>query len=71
MKQSEFKTHGYYNICNHGGIEIMLDPAGDEVIYSYFGKVAKRWQTIKYTNGGRPFFRAHKTVYYIDDFMRI
>lgn len=71
MKASEFKTHGYCNICNNGGIEIMFSQSGNELIYSYFGKVAKRWQEIKYTNNGRPFFRVNKKVYYLDEFLKI
>ena len=70
MKTSEFKSNASYTICNGGGIEVMLSQSNDEVIYRLFGKVAKRWQEIKYTNEGRPFFVAHKTVYYLDEFMR-
>ena len=71
MKASDFKTEGYCNICNNGGIEIMFNQSGDGIIYSYFGKVAKRWQEIKYTNSGRPFFRVNKKVYYLDEFLKI
>ena len=70
MKANEFKAHASYAICNNGGIEVMLSQSNDEVIYRLFGKVAKRWQEIKYTKEGRPFFVAHKTVYYLDEFMR-
>ena len=70
MKTSEFKAHASYAICNNGGIEVMLSQSNDEVIYRIFGKVAQRWQEIKYTNEGRPYFVAHKTVYYLDEFMR-
>ena len=70
MKASEFRTDGYYTICNNGGIEVMLNQSNDEVIYRLFGKVAQRWQEVKYTNEGRPYFVAQKTVYYLDEFMR-
>ena len=70
MKANEFKAHASYTICNGGGIEVMLNKSNDEVIYRLFGKVAKRWQELKYTNEGRPYFVAHKTVYYLDEFMR-
>ena len=70
MKANEFKAHASYTICNGGGIEVMLSQSNDEVIYRLFGKVAKRWQEVKYTNEGRPYFVAQKTVYYLDEFMR-
>ena len=70
MKASEFKSNGYCCICNCGGIEVMMSQSNDEVIYRLFGKVAQRWQELKYNNDGRPFFVAHKTVYYLDEFMR-
>ena len=70
MKAKEFKAHASYIICNGGGIEVMLNQSNDEVIYRRFGKVAQRWQELKYTNEGRPYFVAHKTVYYLDEFMR-
>ena len=71
MKASEFRPDGYYTICNNGGIEIMLSQSNDGVIYRLFGKVAQRWQEIKYTNEGRPYFVARKTKYYLDEFMRL
>ena len=70
MKANEFKSHASYTISNFGGIEVMLSQSNGEVIYRIFGKIAQRWQDIKYNNEGRPYFVAHKTVYYIDDFMR-
>ena len=70
MKAKEFKAHASYTICNGGGIEVMQNQSNDEVIYRLFGKVAKRWQEVKYTNEGRPYFVAQKTVYYLDEFMR-
>ena len=70
MKASEFKAHGYYTISNLGGIEVMFSQSNDGVIYRLFGKVAQRWQEVKYTNEGRPYFVAHKKVYYLDDFMK-
>ena len=70
MKANEFKSHASYTISNLGGIEVMLSQSNDGVIYRLFGKVAQRWQEVKYTNEGRPYFVAHKTVYYLDEFMR-
>ena len=70
MKANEFKADGYYTICNDGGIEVMLSQSNDGVIYRLFGKVAQRWQELKYTNEGRPYFVARKTKYYLDEFMR-
>lgn len=71
MKANKFKADGYYTICNNGGIEVMFSQSNDGVIYRLFGKVAQRWQELKYTNEGRPYFVAHKTVYYLDEFMRL
>ena len=70
MKASEFKSDGFYSICNNGGIEVMLSQSNDGVIYRRYGKIAQRWQEIKYTNDGRPYFVARKTKYYLDEFMR-
>lgn len=70
MKASEFRADGHQVICNNGGIEVMLSQSNDWVIYRLFGKIAQRWQELKYTKEGRPFFVAHKTVYYLDEFMR-
>ena len=71
MKASEFKAHAVCAICNNGGLEIMIDRTNDKVIYRYFGNLAKRWQEIKYTNSGRPFFRVNKKAYYLDMFEKI
>lgn len=71
MKANKFKADGYCNICNCGGIEVMFSQSNDGVIYRLFGKVAQRWQEIKYTNEGRPYFVARKKVYYLDEFMKI
>lgn len=69
MKNDKFTAHAVCPLFNDGGIEIMISKKNDEVIYRYFGKIAKRWQEIKYTNSGRPFFRVYGRVYYIDQFM--
>ena len=70
MKAKEFRTDGYFTICNNGGIEVMFSQSNDGVIYRLFGRVAQRWQEIKYTNDGRPYFVARKTKYYLDEFMK-
>ena len=71
MKANEFKAHAYYAICNNGGIEVMVNQYGSKVIYRYFGKVAQRWQRIKYNKEGRTYFVVYKTKYYLDEFMGI
>ena len=58
-------------VCNWGGIEIMLNNAGDSVIYRYFGKLAKRWQEVKYTTTGRAFFTINGRRQYMEDYLRI
>lgn len=55
MKKEDFKPCGYLTICNWGGIEVMINNSGDAVIYSWFGKIAQRWQEIKHSAKGREY----------------
>ena len=68
MKKLNFVTEGVMSINNAGGIEVMLNE--DMIIYRYCGKLARRWQKIKYTASGRTFFRIKGQRYYLDQFMR-
>ena len=70
MKKEDFKPCGYLTICNLEGIEIMINNSGDAVIYSWFGKIAKRWQQIKQSAKGRDYFTINNKRYYLDEFMR-
>lgn len=70
MKKEDFKPCGYLTICNLGGIEVMINNSGDAVIYSWFGKVARRWQPIKQSAKGRDYFTINNKRYYLDEFMR-
>lgn len=69
MKKEDFKPCGYLTICNWGGIEIMINDSVDAVIYSWFGKIARRWQKIKYSAKGREYFVINRRRYYLDEFM--
>lgn len=66
-----FVPCGYKTISNMGGIEIMINSCGDGIIYSWYGKIAKRWQEIKYNNSGEPYFTIYGRRYYLYEFMRI
>lgn len=66
-----FVPCGYKTLSNMGGIEIMINNCGDAVIYSWYGKIAKRWQEIKYNRSGEPFFTIYGRKYYLSEFMRI
>ena len=70
MKKEDFKPCGYLTICNWGGIEVMINNPGDAVIYSWFGKIAQRWQPIKQSAKGRDYFTINNKRYYLDEFMR-
>lgn len=54
-----------------GGIEIMLNDSGDAAIYRWFGKMAQRWQEIKYTLTGRPYITVASRRYHLDEFMKV
>ena len=49
----------------------MINNFGDGIIYSRYGKIAKRWQEIKYNRSGEPFFTIYGRKYYLSEFMRI
>lgn len=65
-----FVPCAYKTLSNLGGIEIMINNSGDSIIYSWYGKIAKRWQEIKYSSKGA-YFTIHGKKYYISEFMRI
>ena len=44
MKNEEFICHGYLTLSNLGGIEIMINPTGESIIYKWYGKISRRWQ---------------------------
>lgn len=70
MKKEDFKPCACLAICNWGGVEIMINDSGDAVIYSWLGKVARRWQPIKQSAKGRDYFTINNKRYYLDEFMR-
>lgn len=70
MKNQDFKVHGYFGLSNYGGLEVMLNDSNDAIIYRWYGKVARRWQEIKYTRRGDAYFVRHGRRYYLKDFMR-
>lgn len=70
MKKEDFKPCAYLTVCNWGGIEIMINDSVDAVIYSWFGKIARRWQPIKRSAKGRDYFTINNKRYYLDEFMR-
>lgn len=69
MKKGDFKPCGYLAICNSGGVEVMINDSGDAVIYSWFGKIARRWQPIRQSAKGRDYFTIYNRRYYLDEFM--
>ena len=58
-------------LSNWGGVEIMVNNFCDAVIYRWYGKVAQRWQEIKYNSKGEPFFTIQGRRYYLSEFMRV
>lgn len=70
MKKEDFKPCAYLTVCNCGGIEIMINDSVDAVIYSWFGKIARRWKPIKQPAKGRDYFTINNKRYYLDEFMR-
>lgn len=69
MKVEDFKPCGGMALSNWGGIEIMLNDTNDAVIYSWYGKIAKRWQKIKFTKAGDAFLAVNGQRFYFKDFM--
>lgn len=65
-----FVPCAYKTLSNMGGVEIMINNAGDGIIYSWYGKTAKRWQEIKYNCKGA-YFTIYGKKYYLSEFMRI
>ena len=70
MKKEDFKPCGCLAICTSGGVEVMINDSGDAVIYSWFGKIARRWQPIRQSAKGRDYFTIYNRRYYLDEFMR-
>lgn len=70
MEAKDFKPCAGMALSNLGGIEIMLNDSNDAVFYSWYGKVARRLQEIKYTGSGEPYFKVYSRRYYLRDFMR-
>ena len=70
-KNFVFIPDGYRTISNCGGIEIMINKFGDGIIYKYFGRLARRWQQVKFTAAGRAFFTIHGRREYLENYLRI
>ena len=70
MKTKDFKPVAGLCLSNYGGVEIMLNDFCDAVIYSWYGKVARRWQEIKYNVAGAPYFTIYGRRYYLSEFLR-
>ena len=70
MKTKDFKPVAGLCLSNYGGVEIMLNDFFFFVIYSWYGKVARRWQEIKYNVAGDPYFTIYGRRYYLSEFLR-
>jgi len=66
----EYKPQAVLTLSNLGGVSIQVSDDGDGVRYQWYDNKPSRWQPIKYTSGGRPYFVAYKRKFYIDEFMR-
>ena len=66
----DYKAGGYLTLSNYGGITVQISEDGDSARYQWYNEKPSRWQEIKYTSGGRAFFTAYKTKYYLDELMR-
>lgn len=71
MKVSDFRVDGVMALTNSGGVEVMLNDSGDAAIYRWFGKLAQRWQEIKFTLKGRPYITIANRRYHLDEFMKV
>ena len=58
-------------ICNYGGVEIEISNNVEMIRYRWFGEKVSRWQQIKYTIKGNPYFTINGKREYLDDYMRI
>ena len=75
MKSTNFNPCAGLCLSNWGGIEVEINSYGDGIRYRFnFGEPEKekvsRWQEIKYSASGRPYFVCHRRRYYLDEFMR-
>ena len=70
MKKRNFVPVGGLCLSNFGGVEIMFNDFCDAVLYSWYGKVAARWQQIKYNKNGDPFFTVYGRRFYLSEFMK-
>ena len=69
-KKEIFKPVAGLCLSNFGGVEIMLNNFCDAVLYSWYGKVARRWQSVKYNKNGDPFFTVYGRRFYLNEFIR-
>lgn len=70
MKASDFRTDGVMALSNYGGVEIMLNSKCDAAIYRWYGRIARRWQEIKYNRSGRGYITIANRRYHLDEFLR-
>ena len=72
MKKNKVNFKPVAGLClsNFGGVEIMLNNFCDAVLYSWYGKVARRWQSVKYNKNGDPFFTVYGRRFYLNEFIR-
>jgi len=67
----KYKAHAFLGLTNLGGISIEVSDDGDAIRYQWYDNKPSKWQEIKYTKSGKPYFTVNKTKYYLDEFMRI
>lgn len=77
MTSQQFKPHASITLSNHGGIEIMFNRSCDGVYYRFnYGQDNLDKERIKeaeilYDKDGETYFKAGRTIYYLNQAMRI
>ena len=67
--KSDFITHGYFCISNHGGYEIELSDCGDSARLKYYDSVLD-WQEIKYDYYGHPYVLDRGAKLFTNNFIK-
>jgi hypothetical protein len=79
MTSKEFKPEAVISVCNHGGVEVMMNPSGDKLYYRWnYGQDMENEEIfeahIKYGYGedeGRAYFTSGGTMYYLDQLLKV
>jgi len=66
---SNFISHGYLTLSNHGGFQIELHSDGEYARLKHYEDVS-HWQQIKYTAKGDPYVKYYGRKYKLDQFMK-